>query len=255
MKPFQRRVKILSQKNIKGNYWHCEFFAPEIAKNALAGQFIDIRVTDRDEPLLRRPISIHKINGSKVSIFYEVVGRATQILAQKKAGEAVDIIGPLGNGFSVRKLKSVFLVAGGMGTAPLLFLAHALKKNKITVLIGAKTKEGLVCVQEFKKLGCEVKTSTDDGTAGLKGRVTDLLGQLLMTKGQQSTTIYACGPKPMLKAVTEIAMTRNVPAQLSLEEHMSCGIGACLGCVVKTKKGLKRVCKEGPVFEAKELVW
>ncbi|MDD2927486.1 MAG: dihydroorotate dehydrogenase electron transfer subunit [Candidatus Omnitrophica bacterium] len=260
MKNFQLKAKILAQTRIKDNYWRCELSAPQIAKNALAGQFINIRVNDGLDPLLRRPLSIHGARGSKIKIFYKVVGKATEILAQKKVGEMLDILGPLGSGFTypqpaARRSPPPILVAGGMGVAPLIFLAEKLRGVKTTVLIGAKTKGQLLCAWEFKKSGCAVKIATDDGSSGFKGRVSDLLKNLLSASGPSSQPIYACGPKPMLRAVADIANVCGIPAQLSLEEHMSCGIGACLGCVVRTKDGLKRVCKEGPVFLAKDLIW
>ncbi|MCX5695921.1 MAG: dihydroorotate dehydrogenase electron transfer subunit [Candidatus Omnitrophica bacterium] len=254
MKNFQLKAKILAQTKIKDNYWHCEFSAPQIAKNALPGQFINIRVSANFDPLLRRPISLHGVSAAKVKIVYEVVGKATEILVRKKKGEFLDIIGPLGNGFDLGMQKAEgrrqILVAGGMGVAPLMFLAEKLKVPSL-VLIGAKTKKDLLCVQEFKKLGCSVKISTDDGSLGFKGRVTELLRNNLT----KSCALYACGLKPMLKVISDIANEYNIPAQVSLEEHMSCGIGACLGCVVKTKEGLKRVCQEGPVFKAQDLIW
>jgi len=264
MKTFQLKAKILAQVKIKDNYWHCEFSAPQIAKKALPGQFINIRVSDKCEPLLRRPISIHRINGGRVNIFYEVVGIATEILAQKKTGESLDIIGPLGNGFKYEGVKEQIIVAGGMGVAPLIFLAEKLAKRKVQstkagktkVLIGAKTKSQILCEKEFKKLDCDVKIATDDGSQGFKGRVTDLLKNLLpITNYQLPITVYACGPRPMLKEVSCISKKHNIPAQISLEEHMACGIGACFGCSVNTTEGFKRVCKEGPVFGADEIVW
>ena len=264
MKAFQLKAKILSQIRIKDNYWHCELDAPAVAKNALPGQFVNIRVSDNLDPLLRRPISIHVVSGTKIKIFYEVVGNATKILAQRKAGESLDIIGPLGNGFDCQAAGAKYpvLVAGGMGVAPLIFLAEKLaevkrKKSKVKtiVLIGSKTRTQLFCVNDFKKRGCQVKIATDDGSSGFKGRVSDLLKNLLSTQHPAPSTIYACGPKPMLKATAILSETHKIPAQLSLEEHMSCGIGACLGCVVETKDGLKRVCKDGPVFNAQEIIF
>ena len=258
MKNFQLKAKILAQTNIKDNYWHCELNAPQVAKNALPGQFINIRVSDNFVPFLRRPISIHGTSGAKIKIFYEVVGKATETLAQKKKGELLDIIGPLGNGFNFgkpeNKNQEPVLIAGGMGVAPLMFLAEELKVKGL-ILIGARTSEDLLCVKDFKKLGWAVQVATDDGSSGFKGRVSDLLKNMLSTQRLGSYPIYACGPKPMLKAVADISDEHALSAQLSLEEHMSCGIGACLGCVVKTKDGLKRVCKEGPVFLAKDLIW
>ncbi len=259
MKSFHLKAKILSQARINKSCWHCEISALPIAKIALPGQFVNIRVSDTDEPLLRRPISIHGVSGSKIKILYEVVGRATEILAQKRVGEYLDIIGPLGHGFDLGKQKTEnrrqILVAGGMGVAPLVFLAEKFAKLKTVVLIGARSKEELLCVKDFKKLGCDVRIATDDGSSGFKGRVSGLLEHLLTTNDQRPTTIYACGPKPMLKPVADISRERKITSQLSLEEHMACGIGACLGCVVQTKEGFKRVCQEGPVFCSEELTW
>jgi dihydroorotate dehydrogenase electron transfer subunit len=168
-----------------------------------------------------------------------------------------------------------------MGVAPLVFLAASLRALKgrsnlkngiasapprndslvsvpVLVLIGAKTKAQVLCAKEFKQLGCEVKIATDDGSAGFKGKVTDLLSEVLLKNlrtQELKNSIYACGPQPMLKAIAEIARENKSDSQLSLEEHMACGIGACLGCVVSTRSGYKRVCKDGPVFSGEELIW
>ena len=162
-----------------------------------------------------------------------------------------------------------------MGIAPLLFLAKQLKSKEKIALIGIRNKNQVLCEKEFKDLGWYVKIATDDGSVGFKGRVTDLLINILQANRQilrraqdaspkdaersrsagKQATLYACGPKPMLKEVCSISLKYKIPAEVSLEEHMSCGIGACLGCVVQTKEGYKRVCKEGPVFSAKDIVW
>jgi dihydroorotate dehydrogenase electron transfer subunit len=256
----QRDSRIISNKRFQGNYWHCIFDAPLIAKIAKPGQFINIKLSRNLEPFLRRPFSIHNISGNKVEILYEVLGPGTKILSAGKKGEYLDIIGPLGNGFTYStKAKSssqkIIIVAGGIGAAPLLYLSRKIKAEHKIVLIGARTKEEVLCEKEFKKSGCFVKIATDDGSDGFKGRVSGLLKLALKVLDSKSAVIYACGPKPMLKAVADIAGEKNIPAQVSMEEHMSCGIGACLGCVVKTKKGLERVCKEGPVFDAQYLIW
>lgn len=256
---FQLKAKLLSNKRLKDNYLHCILNAPQIAKAARPGQFVNIRITDTLDPLLRRPLSIHRVNGPKIEILYEVAGRGTQILSEKKAGEYLDIIGPLGNGFTILNTKCPLLVAGGMGVAPLLFLAEKTGIQypalRIQILIGAKTKKHIHCEKEFKELGCEVKVSTDDGSKGFKGRVSDLLKTLLSTIDYRLSTIYGCGPKPMLKEIALISRERNIPAQISMEEHIACGIGACLGCAVETIAGYRRVCKDGPVFEAQEIIW
>jgi dihydroorotate dehydrogenase electron transfer subunit len=246
----QIKARIISNQCIKRNYWHCVIDALKIAKSALAGQFINIKVCENTDPLLRRPFSIHNIQSQKLEILYEVLGKGSEILSGKKVGESISIIGPLGNGFDCTSSgKNPVIIAGGLGVAPLMFLAKALIKKKPIILIGAKTKEQVLCVKEFKGLGLTVKVATDDGSLGYKGMVTDLLKDL------NCSMIYACGPHPMLKSVAGLARARGVESQLSLEEHMSCGIGACLGCVVKTGAGLKRVCKEGPVFKGRDLNW
>jgi len=171
----------------------------------------------------------------------------------------LDLIGPLGKGFDYRyaQNKRVILIGGGIGVAPLLFLSRAIKSMDKLILIGARTKGQILCEKEFKNFISDVKISTDDGSRGFSGRVTDLLKNLISIepRSKKEIQLYACGPKPMLKEVCNIAKAHNLQAQVSLEEHMGCGIGACLGCVVKTKNGLRRVCKEGPVFDAQELIW
>jgi dihydroorotate dehydrogenase electron transfer subunit len=252
------KAKIISNRRLKANCWHLEFASALIVRSAHAGQFVNIRVSDSLEPLLRRPLSIHAVKGAKVRIMYEVLGKGTQALAQRKPGEFLDIIGPLGRGFDYPAAVKTgggknILIAGGMGVAPLVFLAEKLKLSKPLVLIGARSKELLFCPQEFKTLGATVKVATDDGSAGFKGRVTDLLNMVL--KQTKPLGLFACGPHPMLKGVAQIAAENQICAQLSLEEHMACGIGACLGCVVLTKSGYKSVCKDGPVFSGEELIW
>jgi dihydroorotate dehydrogenase electron transfer subunit len=287
---FQIKAKLVYNKRIKDAYFHCALYAHRIAKEASPGQFVNIKLTDTCEPLLRRPFSIHRVTGEGIEILYELVGPGTEILSKKKSGEYLDIIGPLGNGFNYRlppvcrqagitDYRLPILIAGGMGVAPLIFLAEklgerkALKqvKRKTLVLLGTKTAQQILCEKEFKKLGCEVRISTDDGSKGFKGKVTALLKRYLATGYRPQATgkkikkptacslrlaahIYACGPRAMLKEISLFSKKHNIPAQISLEEHMACGIGACFGCAINTKKGFKRACKEGPVFNAEEIV-
>ncbi|MDD5060135.1 MAG: dihydroorotate dehydrogenase electron transfer subunit [Candidatus Omnitrophica bacterium] len=252
-------ARINSNNNFSGNYWHLELESAAIARRAMAGQFINIKVNDNSIPLLRRPLSIHSVSSSKIRLIYEAIGQGTQGLAKRKPGEFLDVIGPLGNGFNLSKTSSKnslnILVAGGMGVAPLVFLAERLKLSQPLVLIGAKSKNCLLCIKEFKSLGSRVELATDDGSLGFKGKVTDLLKKTLSTIDHRLSTIYACGPKAMLKAISLIAAENKIRAQLSLEEHMACGIGACLGCTVQTKLGFKRVCHDGPIFLSEELIW
>ncbi len=264
----QSNVEVLANKKIKDRYFRIVLRSPLIAKSALPGQFVMLKVgTGRFlEPFLRRPLGIHKAVGREIEILYEIVGKGTEILSKRKPGEFIDLLGPLGNGFDFQALKisnrQPILVAGGMGVAPLMLLAQRLVASnrraaigKIQVLIGARTKEQVLCEKEFKKIGCDVKIATDDGSAGFPGRVTGLLEKQLVTMNYQLSTVYACGPQPMLRELVRICRKKNIPAQVSLEAHMACGIGACLGCVVNTIDGYKRVCKEGPVFEAEKLIY
>jgi dihydroorotate dehydrogenase electron transfer subunit len=263
---FKIKAKILYNNKIKNNYLHCLLDAPAIARDALPGQFVNIRVSNAPDPLLRRPLSIHRARGRTLEVLYEVVGIGTELLSKRKSGEYLDLIGPLGKGFNLtpktKGLKNI-LVAGGMGVAPLLFLAERLAHSpqcpavhrRPLVLVGAKTKKHLLCEKEFKDLGCEVRVSTDDGTKGYKGKITDLLKQILLTIDYGLSTIYACGPKPMSKEIAILSKRFKIPAQVSLEEHMACGIGACLGCTVTTADGYRLVCKDGPVFEAEKIIW
>ncbi len=256
----QKKFKVISNNLVTGKYYQLVLDAAQIGKKASPGQFVSILINNGPEPLLRRPLGIHRVkkNGS-LEILYEVKGKGTQNLSQKKSGEYLDVIGPLGNGFSILDTRYSMLVAGGMGIAPLLFLAERTRiqhpASRIEVLIGAKTKNQVLCEKEFRGLGCEVKIATDNGSCEFKGYVSDLLNKELSAIRHLPRAIFACGPKPMLKEVALLAKKYHIPAQVSLEEHMACGTGVCFGCVVKTKAGYRRVCKEGPVFEANQIIW
>lgn len=239
--------------------------SPYLTKNSKPGQFVEIKISDGIEPLLRRPLGVHRILKNGIDLLYAVVGKGTETLSKKKAGEEIDLIGPLGNGFDIAaSTKAAILVAGGIGVAPLLALAEHLGyrskgvgcRKKILVLIGACKKEHILCENDFKKLGCKVVIATDDGSKGHKGFVTDLLNTIPTAYSLQPTTIYACGPAGMLKTVSKVAREKRIPCQVSLEERMACGVGVCLGCPVKVKSGeYKMVCKDGPVFDAEEIAW
>ncbi|MEW6619487.1 MAG: dihydroorotate dehydrogenase electron transfer subunit [bacterium] len=248
----QDKFKIVANDKIAPEYYKMAFTSQEIANLAIPGQFIHIKVSEGYEPLLRRPFSIHAVMDEKtVEILYRVVGKGTALLSEKKTGQELDVLGPLGNGFKINKseVKNSVMVGGGAGIAPLFFLTQRLiNYSNITVLIGAKTKKGILCEQEFKDLGVAVQIATEDGSYGYKGLITDLLNSL------PPATIFACGPSAMFPAITNFAIKNNLPTQLSLESTMACGVGACLGCVIKGKDGYKKVCKDGPVFSALEIV-
>jgi dihydroorotate dehydrogenase electron transfer subunit len=252
---------IISNKELKPGCFRMAVEAPSIAKMAKPGQFLHIRCDDSNDPLLRRPISIHRIGKSSVEVLYNVVGKGTDILSKKKSGESLDIIGPLGNGFTVYKSGSLkVLVAGGMGVAPLLALAEAMAKVKVPekeiVILGAKTHRHILCEKEFRKLGMEVHIATEDGSRGKRCLAADLAKEVILSKKykQKEICIYAAGPMPMIKVLCNLMEGCSLESQVSLEERMACGLGACLGCVVDTQAGYKRVCKDGPVFGLCEVI-
>jgi dihydroorotate dehydrogenase electron transfer subunit len=218
------------------------------------GVFVNIRIMDSDSPLLRRPISVHEtdIENGILKLIYKVVGEGTRKLSEKKQGDIVDIFGPLGTGFPIQSdAKSVVLIGGGVGIPPLYELGKRLAEKgvKVTTVLGARNAEGLFCLEEFGTLG-RVVTATEDGSHGVKGFVTDAIREGKL----EFDCLYACGPKPMLKAL-DLEFRGKKEGYLSFEERMACGIGACYGCMTKTKDGLKRVCKDGPVFRLGEAVY
>lgn len=261
----QEDAIIAGHKQIAPRFFKLALQSKYISSNAVPGQFIEIKVSEDTTPLLRKPFSIHHIDPAKqiIEILYEVIGTGTEILSGKKIGEQLNIIGPLGNGFNLdlKDKKIVVLAGGGMGVAPLLALGQAIKGRfeKVFVLIGARHSGAVLCEQDFKDLGAEVIVSTDDESYGRKGFVSDslldLLSVQLSTIDFPLSTIFACGPHPMLKAIAEIAAQNNIDCQVSMEAFMACGIGACKGCAIETKSEYKMVCKDGPIFNSKELKW
>ena len=232
------------------------------------------------DPLLRRPFAVHRVCGetgatpagtspSCIEILYRTVGKGTLLLSRKKRGEALDLLGPLGSGFSLpRQLEQAVLVAGGIGVAPLLSLAQFLNRGRRTisrtVIIGGATRGDILCRGDFKETGARVAVSTEDGSSGTRGLATDLLENILNSLSPEASAhlaIYACGPLPMLQRVAAIARDQAIPCQVSLESNMACGVGACLGCSVpiRSKTGrtisYQRVCREGPVFDSTTIAW
>ena len=211
-----------------------------------SGQFINIKL---DGFFLRRPISVCDCDSETVTIIYKVVGCGTEQMAKIKAGEMLDVLTGLGNGYDLSKSGDrPLLLGGGAGVPPMYMLAKQLLKEgkKVSVVLGFNTQEEIFFVDEFKAIGCDVTVYTADGSVGVKGFVTDAMVNI------DYTYFYTCGPEPMLKAIDKVAVTSG---QLSFEERMGCGFGACMGCSCKTKYGNKRICKDGPVLQREEIIW
>ena len=244
MKTFN--AKILSNAAVAEKIYRLTLNAPDLAKNARPGQFIQVKIAD--ELTLRRPFGIAEVNNDQIAIFYRVVGHGTEILTKKRVGDVLNVLGALGNGFSPRNDK-ILLVGGGMGLAPLLFTAQKFNSD---VLIGGRTRDEVIFWQnEFNRHVAQIFITTDDGSIGKCGFVTDLLPEIL-SAGDYSA-IYTCGPEIMMRGVAKLALNKNLPCEVSFERRMACGLGACLSCSIDTANGRKKVCKNGTVFDAKEV--
>ncbi len=327
--PKESKAKVLLHRKIAMDTFRLRLLCPEIASLAEPGQFILLRVNDLGDPFLRRPFSFSRIftpAGRKlayrdeggIEILYRIVGHGTSLMTRIQVGQRLEVLGPLGNGFRLVEGKGrSILVGGGIGVAPLLAWAEKLKGkqskakkknvlsrqlNEVCFLVGAKSREEVIGVQEIKKMKCVPHIATEDGSMGVRGIATDLLERELLERGHEGTAIYACGPMAMLNRVAQIADQFDLSCQVLMESRMACGLGACLGCVVKVRQregnlpadgaesvakgrestcpeGIResemeptkrrgvppidvglpfryaRACQEGPVFEAREILW
>lgn len=257
---FQENVTVISQKQIATGVFDMVLQTKDIAAHALAGQFVSVYSNDASK-LLPRPISLCGIDreAGTLRLVYRVTGEGTgtEEFSKLQTGDTVKIMGPLGNGFTVEPGKNAFLIGGGIGVPPMLQLAKEIKASGIAefqTIMGYRNKETFL-LDEFKEQG-EAFSATEDGSVGTKGNVLDAINELKLN----ADVIYACGPTPMLRALKNYASEHNMECYVSMEERMACGIGACLACVCNsTEKDAhsnvknKRICKEGPVFNAKEV--
>ena len=256
----QTRVRIWKNDPVGPGYHCMGLLAGREYKTARAGQFVTLRFLDGIGPLLRRPFSIHRRTAAGIELLYRVVGSFTRRLAHSEPDEEIDLLGPLGNGFDVPAgIRRGVMVGGGIGVAPLLFLADEILERGDdpagwTAFIGGRTRHDLLRGDALRELGLTVVTATEDGSAGIPGRVTVPYAAAV---GQQPPEIVcACGPVPMLRAVARTAAASAVPCRLSMETVMACGLGACLGCAVEpaeTTGGYRHVCRDGPVFDGRAL--
>ena len=259
---FECRIK--KNEVLKGDYRRIVFDAPGIAAQARGGQFVHVRIPSLRDRILRRPFSISDAdpNTGELTVIYKVVGLGTEALARSREGDSCQILGPLGNAYTPPAADTFpILAAGGYGTAALYLTARKAPRKGI-LLLGARTREDLILVKEFEALGFEVRIATNDGSAGHKGLVTELLKDALAGQDRFRCMVYGCGPTPMLLALGKLTQELAVPAELSLDQHMCCGVGACFACVVKVKDSsspdgwrYSRSCKEGPVYNATEVYY
>lgn len=247
---------ITSKNNLAKGIFDMWIKSQKMANEAKPGQFVNVKC---DGFTLRRPISICDINHEKgkIRLVFEERGEGTEWLAEKNVGDCLDILGPLGNGFLLGEAhETAIFVGGGIGVPPLLGAAKHYGA-RATAILGFKSAANVILKEDFARYGAEVEICTDDGTMGKCGTVIEPLLEKLNTK--TCSSVFACGPKPMLKAVAEICLERNITCFVSMEERMACGVGACLCCAVKVnddgREKFSHVCKDGPIFDAKSIVW
>ena len=278
--------KIVANKRLAESCWRVVLDAPQIASEVKPGQFVHVKIGGENGPIFRRPFSVFRrvgLEGNRfgIEIVYKVIGKGTRLMTELKRGDILDIIGPMGHGFKLdRERPSQVIVAGGTGAACIFLLAEEISRSgfPLKVLLGAETKASVILKKEYAALNAEVMISTDDGTYGYRGFVTEMLNDALSGgRVAPDCVVYSSGPEPMLRALSLICRNYNIPAQVSVERHMMCGIGACLACICKVDRdyisknrdlgsshiqfasdkefGYALVCKDGPVFDIHEVIF
>lgn len=252
---FLEDVKVIENIKIADNYYLMRVEGIKIPQHSKPGQFFMLQCKDSSK-VLRRPISLHNVDGNILEFYYEALGKGTKEFTRLSTDETINIQGPLGNGYDIDlKGKNIVVIGGGMGMAPIKYLIKGLKgNNNITFIGGGRNAGAVKIIEKFDFQNIELKVATDDGSVGLKGNTVDILKELLKNKDKNIDIIYTCGPHPMMEAVAKVAQENNIRCQVSLEERMACGIKACVGCSILTKKGMKKVCYDGPVFESTDIV-
>ena len=253
-------ASIIEQTTVSDEYQLLRLEAGSVAAAARPGQFVHLRVPNLEPTALRRPFSIYRAADGEIALLYKRVGRGTDLLAALASGTSLSIMGPLGNGFptDIGERQPV-LIGGGYGVAPLVFLATRLPRRGLA-LLGGRRGVDVLCIQDLRDLGWDVKVATEDGSLGTQGRVTALLDRLQEAGTMPRQELFACGPDGMLRAVGQRAIAAGCRAWLSLDNRMACGIGACLACVQRVRDAngmtrIVRVCKDGPIFEARTIIW
>lgn len=257
MEKIQNIYKVISNEQLCPQYWRLVFDAPPLAREVKPGQFVHIRTNESGlEPFFRRPFSVYRAQKG-VELFYDVKGPGTIILSNKKKGDTLDVLGPLGTPFVMPppETKNVVMIGGGIGVAPMLILSDVLKSKKLNLMLiyGGRSRGHVYPLKEFKDNGVKVHIATDDGSVGFKGRVSGLFDKI--DRNPATTFLYTCGPNPMMKAVQDFAAANGLKGQAACEEIMACGLGACLGCSIETTKGFRTVCYDGPAFAIDEVIF
>ena len=258
--------EVLENYEIASGYFKLTFDSAELAEKTKPGQFVMMKVHEDYDPLLRRPMGIYKVlnyqGSSCVEILYQVAGKGTKRISKMKKNNKIDILGPFGNGFNISgQIKEAVFVAGGVGVAPLVMLAEQMVKENprlnTYLFIGGRSKNDILCLDDFKSLNTKITIATEDGSFGTQGLVLNPLKKFILN--QKNAFFFACGPYGMLKEIASLTCENNSYCQVSLDRRMACGFGVCLGCVIKVhakKNGTyKNVCTDGPVFDASEIVW
>ncbi len=259
-------AKVVANEQIAPDGWKLTLAAPQIARAIRPGQFVNVYVHAFDPSvLLPRPFSVYDYEPQRgtIDLVHQAIGPGTRAMSRLEPGQTAPIAGPLGNGFLMEPpAERLLCVAGGIGVTPFLALLRRYPHTQTALLFGGRTDQHLFGRDDFERLGVEVKLATDDGSAGHKGFVTDLLEEEIRNGGAKpGLEIASCGPPPMMRAVARIANREKIPAQLSMENHMPCGLGACRGCAwpVKAEAGkgftYKLLCAEGPILWAEEVLW
>lgn len=255
------KATVTENKRLIKNHYLLTLRPLKKIKKCRPGNFFMISMESGFDPLLKRPFSIHRSTDRDFQILYRVVGKGTTILSNKKPDDLLDVIGPLGNTFPINNKRRNILVAGGLGIAPIFGLADSIVNSPAPaqplLFYGAKTGKEVLCKKDLASIGIRPVISTDDGTTGKKGNIVKVLEKFIKcgSVNVNDYAIYACGPEPMLKALSALSKKLGIKGYAALEQNMACGVGTCLGCVVHTTGGLMRVCKEGPVFPMEEIIW
>ena len=252
---FQENCPVKTVEQVAENVFVLTFVSDRIAHSTAAGQFVNIKTDEGIEPLLRRPFSVYNVRDNLVQIIFNVIGKGTAVLKGKRAGESVDVLGPLGVPFGLEHedFESAVLVGGGLGVAPLPLATRELQRlgKKVTTFLGARTASMLV-----EQYLVDVHVATDDGSKGFQGNVVDLVAQMLSHGSHRRSKIFACGPTPMLRALQLYVLRNDAPCEASLEGPMGCGFGICQGCPVElvgAEKKYALMCQEGPTFDMKRI--